>query len=137
MGHVIINIFIAIIGLWITITPIVWIYWTFRPKERPSQLGAGWQYAFFLGALFGLATLFEGGFYGALFFIPSTWGGINDDGDYVKMRYSLAILLAVVLSWSVLFLLGKLESLIEENKELHRKIKSMRDEGKNRFSVDT
>src|SRR5436309_5890900 len=124
MLHAFFLILAVFIGAWLCISPMLWTYWTFKPHERPANQASRVTYSIFLGALFGFGGFFAGGFYGALFLIPRSWGALDEDGEFVRTRYSLAILLGVLASFFALWLLSRVENLIEENQALRRKLDS-------------
>ena len=84
MLHILFVVLAAIVGAWLSLSSIVWIYWTFKPHKKPSQSEGRGTYWTAVGALFGFAGFFAGGFYAALFIIPHSWGGLDEDGEGQK-----------------------------------------------------
>lgn len=121
----------VVFGAWISISSMMWIYWTFKPHKRPSQSEVSGSYLVFVGALLGYALFFSGGFYAALFFIPHSWGRHNHDGEFVHAREDYSDLLGVVASFVLICLLDRIEKLVDENQYMKSKLDEMRDEARN------
>jgi hypothetical protein len=135
MFHVLFVVLAVTVGAWVSISPMLWIYWTFKPHQRPANPESKVMYSIAVGALFGFAGFFAGGFYAALFFIPHWWGTFDEDGEFVRTRYSIAILLGVLASFCAFWFLHRVENLIKENQALRRELNCMR--GKARDTTKT
>ena len=79
-----------------------------------------------MGALIGMGILCAAGFEAALFFIPRSWGGVDDDGEFVATRHSLALFLGLLTAVWLLWLLHKREALSRENSTLRAELQRHR-----------
>jgi hypothetical protein len=104
--------------VWIELSPFIWIYYTFNPRKRPSR-GKKLEFFILVGTFIGLFCLLGTGFDAGLFFIPSSWGGLE---EHVTMRHSLAGTLAFFASIFILWLLNKQKILSRENEALRKEI---------------
>ena len=111
------------LGAWIVVSPPVWMYWTFNPSERPTRQERLMCFIF-VGTLVGLTGLCAAAFEAALFFLPTSWGGFDEDGEFVTMRHSLAGTLGFFASMFILWLLDKRETLSKENEELRKELEN-------------
>lgn len=78
----------------------------------------GWfkavAYGAFIGGWLFLAQAFES----ALFFVPRSWGGVDEDGDFVSTRTSIGFTLGFVLTVVIAVWMGKHNELHERNRRL-------------------
>jgi hypothetical protein len=93
-----------IIGLIIVITLGVYVYgstflfwyWAFEGKQEVIGGSDNNRYYYvFMGSLVGIGIFFYGGFDKLLFFIPESWGSIDEGGDFVTTRSLFAGMLAM------------------------------------------
>ena len=61
-------------------------YWAFKGKREVIRSNNNRYYYVFFGSLIGIGIFFYGGFDKLLFFIPESWGNINESGDFVTTR---------------------------------------------------
>jgi hypothetical protein len=71
-------------------------YWAFKGKQEVIGSNNNRYYYVFLGSLMGIGIFFYGGFDKLLFFIPESWGGIDEGGDFISTRSYFAGALAMV-----------------------------------------
>ncbi len=73
-------------------------YWAFKGKKEIIHGDKKGYYYLCIGSLIGVGMFFYFGFDKVLFFIPSSWGFIDEDGDFVSLKFYLAGFLAFVAS---------------------------------------
>lgn len=80
-------------------------YWAFKGKQEVIRSNNNRYdyvyYSVFLGSLVGVGAFCYGGFDNLLFFIPESWGGINEGGNFVSTRSLFAGWLAMVATITV------------------------------------
>ena len=69
-------------------------YWAIKGKQEILRSTKNKYYYVFIGSLIGVGIFFYAGFEKSLFFIPSSWGGINEDGNFISTRSYFAGMLA-------------------------------------------
>ncbi len=89
----------GLLFLWIYISPLIWLYWYFKPEHR-SIASRRLVYIVAVGAFLAVFMLLAAGFESALVFIPSgilVRSGENFLGEpeYETLRYSLASLFGI------------------------------------------
>jgi hypothetical protein len=121
VGFVIARIIAVILLSWLVISPLVVVWWHFRPDNRKEYIEKReWvAQSLYIGAFLSLIIVLLFGFKEMLFFIPSNWGGFDEDAKFVSARTQVAGWLAVSLSIFVAYLCLECESQREELKKLH------------------
>lgn len=101
---------IGILSIYVYVSTFLFWYWAFKGRQEIITSDKG-RYCFvFVGSLIGLGIFFHAGFYKVLFFIPDSWGGINEDGDFVGMRSEIAGVLALA---ATLFIHSRPQQLVK------------------------
>lgn len=71
-------------------------YWAFKGKREIIRGSEKYRYYnVFVASLIVIGIFFYGGFDKLLFFIPESWGSINEGGDFVTTRSLFAGMLAM------------------------------------------
>ncbi len=86
--------FIGLLIVYVYGSTFLFWYWAFKSKQGITRGDSNKNYYVFIGSLIGIGIFFYAGFDKALFFIPLSWGGINEDGDFVSTRSYFAGILA-------------------------------------------
>jgi hypothetical protein len=85
-------------SVYILISTLLFWYWVIKGKQEilSQKSSKKIHYYVFVGSLLGIWGLFYIGFNKVLFFIPESWGGINEDGDFISTRNAFAGLMAML-----------------------------------------
>jgi hypothetical protein len=85
------------LGAWLTISPLVYIYWHFNRDARHQY--EEHVHAVLLGTLITLTLMIGAVLTQLLVYIPESWGSLNQDGIFVGMRgymgFALGLLAAI------------------------------------------
>ena len=89
--------------LWLTVSPILVIYWQIDPNaQRRFESRHEWFIgAAYIGALMACVYILTQGIEAMLVFIPESWGGYDEDGEWVTSRNSIAFMLAIIASFAI------------------------------------
>lgn len=71
----------AVITIWVLVSPLVCLYWVFRPPDMFWAQHRRISYAVFIGAFFASWFIITGGIRPVLWFIPATWVYETEEGD--------------------------------------------------------
>ncbi len=110
---------------WIGLSWFIVINWIFKPETKKCfrryherEKREKWKFFVHISALFGLLYIFAAGIESFLFFIPESWGGFDENGEFVTMRWSLAFFLGFVAALKFMSLLEEHGKLRAQNKQL-------------------
>jgi hypothetical protein len=84
--------------LYITLSTLYFWISAFKEKKEILHSDNNFYYALFLGSLIGVGIILYLAFDGILFFIPESWGSVDNDGEYQSLRSFIAALFAFILS---------------------------------------
>ena len=83
--------------LYIYLSTFLFWYWVAKGrKDLTIYTSTDKYYYVFLGSLCGMGIFFYGGFSNFLFFIPSSWGQINTEGNNIGFKIYISMFLAIV-----------------------------------------
>ncbi|WKZ71129.1 MAG: hypothetical protein QY331_07675 [Melioribacteraceae bacterium] len=99
MLKIITIIILSLISIFILFSTFYFWYSAFKGKRDIVNGDSNKYYAIFIGSLVGVGILSYLSFDGILFFIPETWGNINDDGDFFSYKSIIAGFLSVLLTF--------------------------------------
>ena len=121
-----------LIGMLPIINCIVAVYWLFNLDNRDRSLEKHHRltYAIYISAFFTFWGVIGFGIENWLFFIPSSWGGYNEDGEWSSGRSAIAGTLSFAGSFLVAYLFGKYEELTKKIKRLEEEKYKKEDEYK-------
>ena len=86
-------IFISVLALWCLISTIALIRWIHGGHQIFAKTSEELNQNLFVGGILGLTFAFSTLFWLLLFFIPDSWGQVNEDGDFETTRRSLSLIL--------------------------------------------
>ncbi len=111
------------IGMFPIINLCVVIYWLLNQddKEKSFQQHRKLTYAIYVTASLTLIAVLYTGILRALFFIPYSWGGYDEDGEWTSVRATIAALLSI----GGLFFVG---DLYEKYGKLTNEVKRLEEE---------
>lgn len=95
----------AVIIAWLVLSPLVWGYW--YTKDVETQRSRGWGYLVGLGAFISCVYVLTEGIHAGLSFMPDSWGGYDEDGEYVTMRRSISFTGGLLGSLALMDLMGR------------------------------
>ena len=95
MKEIVLLIIVVVVVSYVYVSTFLFWYWAFKGKQEVIRSDNNRDYYVFLGSLIGVGAFFYGGFDKLLFFIPESWGSIDEGGDFVTTRSLFAGMLAV------------------------------------------
>lgn len=109
-----------LVSVWLLVSPVIVIFWFFHTDMRDQFMGRHKKIAmaFFIGSFICIAGVLGQGFEEIFSFLPDSWGGYDEDGDFVTLRSSIAYTLSFFLTVFIAYVFDNLESLREENLRL-------------------
>ena len=87
-----------IIALILCGATVIYWYWAFQGRQEVTKSNKEIHYLVFVGSLIGVGIFLYGGFDLILFFIPDSWGSVNEDGDWISTKNYFACFLAMAAS---------------------------------------
>ena len=108
---VIIDILMVGLAGWCVIATLMFLNRVRHPEHTPP-------YWVLVGAFIGMSGFCTAAFWVLLFFIPPSWGTIDDSGEFESLRLGVAILLGLCGCLYVWWIIGKHEILYRENQRL-------------------
>lgn len=85
---------IGLLVVYVYASTFLFWYWAFKGNKEITKGDKNKYYYVFVGSLIGVGIFLYVGFDKALFFIPSSWGGFDEDGDFYSTKGYLAGVLA-------------------------------------------
>jgi hypothetical protein len=104
------------LGAWLIISPLVYIYWHFNRDARHQY--EEHVHAVFLGTLITLTVMIGAVLALFLVHIPESWGWLNHDAVFVRMRGYMAFTLGLLAAIHVMQSMSKKEAVEDKKRAL-------------------
>jgi hypothetical protein len=91
---------VVLLFLWLIVSSIVFIYWWVNPRSRDKFMSSHEKIgvSFYIGAFLSCAFVVSGSLRALLVFIPDSWGGYGEDGEFIRTRDSIAYSVGTVIT---------------------------------------
>lgn len=113
------------ITAWLLLSPLLVIYWVFFPQyqKRFLERHKYVTYGIFFGAFFGSLFIIGSGVEKLLEIIPSDWGSLDEDGEFVTTRRSISIPVGFFLTLLLESILSKYVDLRTDNRKMKMRLR--------------
>ena len=116
------------LGAWLIISPLVYIYWHFNRDARHQY--EKHVHVVFLGTLITLTVMIGAVLALFLVYIPESWGWLNHDGVFVRMRGYMGFTLGLLVAIHLMQTVSKNEALEDKKQALCHELEVNRRFGK-------